>query len=522
MDKEALSGVAAYLARRFAKDGEGEAFYDLFVRLAQAWQEGHTTLRGVGEVFLSYPLLCSHEEALSGKKAFLVRDGDSLALYRFWQMERFLAERLLERLDLPKIQYEAVLDAQLNQGQQAAVRHALSSNLTLIDGGPGTGKTRTLAEFLRAVLAKNPKLRIALTAPTGKAAKRMEESFRATWQGDWPEAMEEAKTLHRLLNISGERQSPYHQENVLPYDVVVLDEASMLSLELATALFQALDKSTRVILLGDAYQLAAVDAGAVFQDLCNDKRLSAQRVTLTESYRFSKDLGIGVLAKAVLQRDDASSLDKVIAHFSDLSLEVLSLEAYEKMSMPYQNYWQALCDGASYQDLLAVFNTYRILTPSHHGAFGTKEINRQVMAFHRAFLKITEADDFFHGLPLMVLKNDYQNGLFNGDIGLCLKEGERFVFYLGEDYPLLPLERISSDLLAPAYALSVHKSQGSEFDCVAIVVDKNAPLSLLSRELLYTAITRAKKKVDIFGRTQDMAEIAQNALERQTGLARFL
>ncbi|WP_298644420.1 AAA family ATPase [uncultured Cardiobacterium sp.] len=234
----------------------------------------------------------------------LVRHGAHLWYYRNYHNEARLAAAIHARLDdLPPPAAATAADPGLRPEQQAAVALARHGRLTLINGGPGTGKTHTLAHLIAAELRAHPARRIALAAPTGKAANRMEESLArataalpASAQDAIRRATGRARTLHRLLGIGTDGIPQYHAARHLPYDDIIIDEASMLSLELAAALFAATAPATRLILLGDADQLAAVEPGAILHDLSHHPALQTRRITLRDSARFSADSGIGRLA----------------------------------------------------------------------------------------------------------------------------------------------------------------------------------------------------------------------------------
>ena len=275
----------------------------------------------------------------------LVLHGDRLWYYRNYQHEARLAAAIHARLATDGQSADAAAsatDPNLRPEQQHAVALARRHHLTLINGGPGTGKTHTLAHLIAAELHEHPARRIALAAPTGKAANRMEESLaRAT--AHLPAAAQEAvrratgraRTLHRLLGIGTNGVPQYHAARHLPYDDIIIDEASMLSLELAHALIAATATDTRLILLGDADQLAAVEPGAILHDLSHHPALQNHRITLRESQRFRADSGIGQLA-AILNGDDGQHGERLLEALAPYKKEQLPLFCRESDGLRLQ------------------------------------------------------------------------------------------------------------------------------------------------------------------------------------------
>lgn len=439
----------------------------------------------------------------------------------------------------------------LNKEQVLAANHVANHPLTLITGGPGTGKTFTLAHIVIAMFVHGnyPIERLALSAPTGKAAQRMQESLKQALLGinvDLPAPM----TLHRLLGIGVASTPRYHADNPLPYDMIIVDEASMLGIELAQQLFLAIRQGTRVVLLGDVHQLAAVEAGAVLSDLCHLPNLKTARVQLQQSRRFTDDSGIGQLATLVNQSSHISlqAISSVIDCHDTLSWECLPSyvgyqhDMYQKLLLPYlveyrcdQGYFQRtkslkkvfykLSQKEQHQQvvtLLAIFNQYRILTASHLSLCGDVAINAYIQAQHKEYLSLRpSASPWYHGRPVMVLKNLYQFGLFNGDIGICLQSGrspnQLSVYFVSETVKSFSVGMLDNQMLTTAYAMTVHKSQGSEFEQVAIVFEESNQ-RLLCKELIYTAITRAKERVFLYTTPQAMMMAVNTPTVRQTGL----
>ncbi|EHM49701.1 exodeoxyribonuclease V subunit alpha [Cardiobacterium valvarum] len=482
----------------------------------------------------------------------LVLHGDRLWYYRNYQNEARLAAAIHARLATDGQSDDAAApaaDPNLRPEQQHAVALARRSRLTLINGGPGTGKTHTLAHLIAAELHEHPARRIALAAPTGKAANRMEESLaRAT--AALPAAAQEAvrratgraRTLHRLLGIGTNGIPQYHAARHLPYDDIIIDEASMLPLELAAALFAATAPDTRLILLGDADQLAAVEPGAILHDLSHHPALQAHRITLHESARFTADSGIGRLAAilgsgetrgarlvAALEAMTAdfppSRRDKAQQHDTPQETPAIhwqptpSADTYRDLLAPYGDYLALLQNpAADPQTLLAAYDQYRILCAGHHGALGTVRINAALRLLHQRAHHLDTTHNHYHGLPLMILANDHRQQLYNGDTGICLDSPHGLQLHLpGRE--AVPLARLNPANLADAYALTIHKSQGSEYARVALALDAHSERLLLSRELLYTGITRSKGALDLYADAATLSHAADTPTQRSTGLA---
>ncbi|UTO05296.1 exodeoxyribonuclease V subunit alpha [Moraxella sp. FZLJ2107] len=428
----------------------------------------------------------------------------------------------------------------LNEKQRDAVKLVANQAFALITGGPGTGKTYTVAQIVLALLKTDPDVlsSLALAAPTGKAAQRMSESLQKALGADVQMLLPEPKTIHRLLGIGATGVPRYHADHPLPYRMLIIDEASMLGAELACQLMAAVATGARVILLGDANQLAAVDAGAVLADLCRMSSLADLHCKLEQSQRFTDTSGVGKLAKLIKgdQQDKFSQLQQLID--TEQTLEFVSLDdnhtqerCYQYLSESYQSYFkktQSLygnlpkIDQSAHEEVAQLFKTlneYRILCASHIGAYGDHAINAFLSKMHRKYLGGKPSNSpWYQGRVVMVVENRYDLELFNGDIGICLHtEQGLMVFFEGETIKMLSAELLSEAMVVTAYAITVHKSQGSEWETVAIVFDESSQ-RLLSKELIYTAVTRAKARVQLFSMQKAIATALITPTVRQTGL----
>ncbi len=462
-----------------------------------------------------------------------------------WQNRTFWAEFQLvhhiKRLTsvVQSIDVMPTLSSYLNSQQHEAITRALASSFCIITGGPGTGKTFTVAQLVMALLSQADKpLQLALTAPTGKAAQRMQESLQlALVQADVQVNLPKAQTLHRLLGIGRQGVPAYHERNPLPFDMIIVDEASMLGVGLASALCRAIKTGARLILLGDVHQLAAVEAGAVLADLYQVPSLKPYRSQLIESRRFGAQSAIGKLAQCVKAATTQTEVDNAIELMhaaSQLSYQRTFSHApqtmYQAVIKAYQPYFKAChrikpkLKGASQEaihtlvaSLMAQFNAYRVLTASHQGAMGDVAINEVVAAHYGTQITSAMTRQWYHGRAVMVTKNNYELGLFNGDVGICIEDGNGLCVYF-EGKPVgIPVVMLPDEFVSSAYAITVHKSQGSEFEEVAVCFTiENA--RLLSKELIYTAITRAKQRVILYGDDDALALAMLQPTIRQTGL----
>ncbi|AUV03884.1 exodeoxyribonuclease V subunit alpha [Phytobacter ursingii] len=447
--------------------------------------------------------------------------------------------------------------------QKVAAAVALTRRVSVISGGPGTGKTTTVAKLLAALvqMADGSRCRICLAAPTGKAAARLTESLGAALRQlpltDKQKATlpEEASTLHRLLGaLPGSQRLRYHAGNPLHLDVLVVDEASMIDLPMMSRLIEALPQHARVIFLGDRDQLASVEAGAVLGDICAwvnkgftpERAAQLSRITgtavpagegasasalrdslclLQKSYRFGSDSGIGQLAAAVNRGDKAAASAVLGQGFSDIENKHLqSTEDYQNMIddalAGYERFLGLVRDGAQPQEILTAFGEYQVLCALREGPFGVSGLNdriEQALVRQRRISRPAHAR-WYHGRPVMITRNDASLGLFNGDIGIALDQGQGIrVWFPLPDGSLKSVQPSRLPEYDTAWAMTVHKSQGSEFDHAALILPGQI-VPVVTRELVYTAITRAKKRLSLYADERILAQAIATRTERRSGL----
>jgi len=539
---------AAWLASEAVADGD--VCVDL---VAWAGQRCWNDALSPGVVF---PELDEWENALRascltgapGEFAPLILDGrHRLYLARYWHYESLLATDLLARAAAPSADLdEERLHRDLDQlfasnagegpdWQKRAAATAVRQRLCVISGGPGTGKTTTVVRLQAALqMHYRGSLVIRLAAPTGKAAARMQEAVRGA-KGRLaipPEILavipEQAGTLHRLLGARPDSSRFRHgRDNRLPLDVLVVDEASMIDLALMAKLVEALPPHARLILLGDKDQLSSVEAGAVFGDICagGEGGLAASIALLHKSYRFDAVGGIGKLARAVrdgeadgalelLAQDGSPDFKWIVPTGSD-DLRQLLLEGYRE-------YGGALRERAAPEMLFDHFGRFRALCAHREGPSGVTGLNTLLEDALRREGIIPPRETWYYGRPVMVTRNDYNLMLFNGDVGIVAeRDGERRVFFQGADGQLRDFAPGWLPQHETVFAMTVHKSQGSEFEHVLLALpDESSPA--LNRALVYTAITRAKRRIILRAGRDILARAIATQAERVSGLTERL
>ncbi len=540
----------------------------------------------------------------------MVLAGEMLSLQRYWAYERLVAENLARRLsgsleESLRVGHEGVtidgspsgdraveiarvlLSGPGSEEQIDAVRIALDRAVTVLTGGPGTGKTTTVAALLAALLWRSDtdsdpdveqgvqgvqgvqrRLEVALAAPTGKAAARLSEAFRSAAARLPAEVAErlsisEASTIHRLLGGS-RRGFAHHRSRPLPHDVVILDEASMVSLPLIARLLDAIPVRSRLVIVGDPGQLASVEAGTVLADVVSAADSSADGprtslaavlaggvVHLTTSRRFSQESGIGRLAAAITAGDSTGALEVLGGDdtgsvrwirypeersSTDTSFDNAVAAEIRAEVVPAATAAVHAARSGDRAAALASLERVRLLCAHRRGPFGIGYWNHLIRNWVIAETGLVPVGPWLPGEPVLVTANDYRLGLFNGDLGIAVFDSEpldsemraagrrRLSAVFGD--PTSPesiagFDPAQVDSLDSAHAMTIHKSQGSEFDHVVVVLPP-AHSRLASRELLYTAVTRARERITVVGSAEMITAAVSRPVKRATGLAEEL
>lgn len=494
------------------------------------------------ELLKAIPKIVEENVEIFGKdrEPFLIK-GDFIYINRIEKYEESFLDLLDRRLSVKseisvdiagvKGHLEKFMDYPLDGQRLEAVEKALKSNFLIISGGPGTGKTTTVVSIIRALCFSGVK-NISLAAPTGRAAKRMIESINREKREADTDMPAEAYTLHKLLGIIPNRDRPrYHRDRQIPAEAVIVDEASMVDIHMMYRLFDALNENTKLILVGDKDQLPSVEAGALLGDFLYNYNVPSHKmnnsiVVLEKSYRSIKGIMDG--AKLVISGDenkllsylkgDVKEIDtRNLPVVDELVMDIINRYKTEDLPqnffIPVSKYEEVIEDLESYFHL---FEGYTVLTPSKKGLFGTYSLNNMVKKHFNPGYK-----PFYHGEPIMITRNDYINGLFNGDRGIVFSftNGLYAFFRENDSFKIVSISKIID--YETAYVGTVHKSQGSEFDSVSIVIPEGSE-KLLTREILYTALTRAKKHVTLYAMDDEIKTAVKRRIIRHSGIREFL
>jgi exodeoxyribonuclease V alpha subunit len=501
--------------------------------------------------------------------------GSQVWLRRYWDQEEQVARELLERsasrpadldLDVLTSGLSRLFVEGSDDDQRIAAAVCALSRVSVLAGGPGTGKTTTVSRLLALLREQHPDWRIALAAPTGKAAARLEEAVRSSTAALGAENIQRlgqlsATTLHRLLGWRPDARSRFRHDrtNRLPFEIVVVDESSMVSLTMMARLLEALRPSTRLVLVGDPDQLASVEAGAVLGDLVDravlgrrTPELAAELRTvlpgvpveeqpisqdalvrdgvcaLSTNWRFPGDSGIALLAAAI----QAGRGEDTLAVLRSGSPEVEFVEVNDDAFLTAVDVAGVraevqVCGGALHQAAaqgdavaaLEALDRHRLLCAHRRGLRGVQHWSALAARWiAEAHPVVPRADGRYAGEPLMVTTNDYDIGLYNGDTGVVVNSGQGgliAVFGRGGDPINVPLVRLGA--VRSLHAMTVHRSQGSQFDRITVLLPPaGSPLG--TRETLYTAVTRAKKHVRVIGSADALVAAVGRPAARATGL----
>lgn len=511
-------------------------------------------------------------------KPLILDESNRLYLHKLWSYEQDLAKNIIDRSqkesvdvdrDLLKDGIQRLFDStdEKVDWQAVAAIAAVHNNLTVISGGPGTGKTTTVLKILALILEQQSigtqikDLSIALSAPTGKAAARLEDSIASSIVSlDTDEEIKnkipvKGLTIHQLLGARRNSSTyRFNEENPLPYDTVIVDEASMVDQALMSRLLKALLHDARLILIGDKDQLASVEAGSVLGSICakDDNKISPvfarhlqefeiqipehyvdespntltdTIILLEKSYRFKNESGIPAFSACV----NSGKADEAFELLNDKKLEGIHFREF----VSYEKYEQNLkedvrqfiipllqCNDAN--EMFEKLQHFRLLSPHRRGPLGVEYLNRKIKSILQEEGLISKYDEWYHGKPIIINQNEYSLDLKNGDIGICHSAGKddtRILFKSDSGFNSVAPSRLPD--FSPAYALTVHKSQGSEFEHIKIVLPEMSS-GILTRELLYTAVTRSRSSVSIVGKESVLKEMINAKIVRSSGLKDLL
>ncbi len=515
------------------------------------------------------PLLTTLKDQHSTSKMPLVITEDAVYLNKNDHYEASIVEFFKTRNNTVEISTITTISDHLNRlfpnphgnaidRQKLAAANALLQKISVITGGPGTGKTTTVTKLLLLLLLiSDDPTHITLAAPTGKAAARLSESIiqqKEKLIAHFPmyaqainKIPKESTTLHRLLKIHPQTgTSPFNEENPILTDVLIIDEASMIDLKLFYTLAQAIAHSTKVVILGDKDQLSSVEAGAIMAEICqyegyDDAHLNALSVLmnqpledtfkgkipnnfvtfLKESHRFHEHSGIGQLANVVNhQKSDALS-EIWETHKEELQFHPLpNSQWFKDIESALSSYVTKTQESnPEPKQLFGTLNKVRILCAMNVGEYGSVAINQMIC--ERLFGQ-KEETQFFHGQVIMIQQNSHEHQLYNGDIGIILKNGERLKAYFESEKG--EIRSLAIQLLphfTTAFAMSIHKSQGSEFDHVLLFLSDYST-AILSKELVYTGVTRAKKWLEIYASESVLKKAIHSPTKRFSGISQRL
>ncbi len=454
----------------------------------------------------------------------LIYSNNRLYLHKYWSYEnellQWLKNRKADTISFQKIEFVNSLD--LKEGdalQNTAIALSVLLDFLIISGGPGTGKTYTANRTIKALKDFNPGYKIAMAAPTGKAAERLNESMEDTEL--------RAVTIHRLLGARLDGDFSYNRDKKLSHDVILIDEASMLDIRLWVGLIRAIKPSSKLILLGDKDQLSSVEAGSVLGDICtkasnsfdgsvgsalsdldfmsdeekSPNQLNNHIVLFEKSYRTKENSGISEFAKAINEQD-SDQISTIEKKYPSISIKE-----------PERIFISEIVEQYTEEILIGEHKT-QFLCSNKNGKLGTVNLNFQIEQSIKSKLKISAQNEWYAGRRIVITKNDYQNDLRNGEVGVCeISDGEIHINFPGEK-SFVPSQLKDYDL---AYAITVHKSQGSEFEHVKLFLSEREN-SALSKELLYTGVTRARLSTLVIGYSSIFSFALNRAIRRSSGI----
>jgi exodeoxyribonuclease V alpha subunit len=562
--------------------------------LSMRLEEGHVCI-GIREPEelrgeIPYPVLppgeladLSHLVGHPGDRKPFIIDGDRIYLQRYHHYESNIVDRIRRKIELGRSKSadrRALLASQTGlirslqadyplagltaderiDWQLAAALNALTDDFSIITGGPGTGKTTTLAKLLRILYACQPDAAVALAAPTGKAAMRMLESLKRSaeqFPDDVRQRIEALKpsTLHRLLGWQkGKVEFKYNAGRPLEYDFIVIDEASMVDIPMFSKLLDACGTRARLILLGDKDQLASVEAGSLLGDLClavdenklnrftsescgwingfipeparqiteahhatTDGPLTGRIVELRLSHRFKAQGEIGRLSRAIITGDtDAISAMAEAPASPEVRFDT---DCSDKLLEDFISGYAEYIREPDPSEALKKLNQLRVLVAVREGPRGLYAVNRRIEQLLQQQRLISTTTDFYEHRPVIVTRNNYELDLFNGDVGITrMENGRARVWFEGADGQMRSVPAASLSHCETVFAMTIHKSQGSEFNRVLVLLPEGTDTPILTRELLYTGVTRAKKSVLLQAGLDTLLHTTRERVRRVSGV----
>ncbi|MCF6288431.1 MAG: exodeoxyribonuclease V subunit alpha [Proteobacteria bacterium] len=479
---------------------DNEEVIDLAVAIQQQLGKGHTAIKASDDI---------DDKLISpdGSYGYIVQTNGLAGFRRFYNQEQDIAndfkksktisiepqalEQALEftckllKCNKPTEPDKQREDKQLDKQWQASFAF-LRHNRYILSGGPGTGKTTTMTRMLLMFSHLYPTANIALAAPTGKAANHMMQSMNKILPTKYQET---AQTIHRLLGYNHQQNTvKFTPNNPLSYDLVIIDEASMLDVTLTNALIKALKPTAQLLLIGDKNQLPAVAAGNIFADLC---KIHTNNLTeLSKNFRFKQDSKIAQLCESIIQQDQEK--------FNHVHNTNNPTSKQEKLHQLKQWYKKVATDSAI------------ILSPVKHGNNSVNELNQLAIEI------LHKHNKYHENMPIIVNQNDYALGIFNGDIGALQQIDNQWQvpFQSAGKIKHIKLDAIKDWQIA--HATTIHKAQGSEYDHVLLAIPDDLELEILTNSLLYTAISRAKKSITLWASDEILEKTIKTKQKRLT------
>lgn len=500
----------------------------------------------------------------------LVLSKNKLYFQNLWKDEQtiicFFKKNLSYKVNekkLKKILNEIFEFEEKKNWQKIAVTIAATSKISIISGGPGTGKTTIITKILLTLIKLNKKkIKIKIGAPTGKSVEKITHSINEELKkitikkSDQKKIPKKAYTIHRLLKFQPEKGTFYYnKKNQLTIDFLILDETSMIGLSIMARLIESLPKHTVVIFLGDKNQLPSIESGFIFNNLCyfskfpytkkrikQIKKITGYKIKqkkikhnikiqdnicmLTKNYRFHHKSEIGILSSAI-KNNNIKKIKKILKNknknifFKNIDKIDDLNNIIKTISKKYKKYLKKIKNNKNKKKIINHFNKYRILTAKKKTNFGTKKINHiieKMLHEQRYIKKKNKSSEDYEGRPIMITENNYNLSLFNGETGIILKEKCKLkAFFYKPNNLIKQINILCLPEYETAYAITVHKSQGSEFDEICLILP---PIfdSNIKKELIYTAVTRAKKKITIYANINNFIKTIKNPTKRCSDL----